>query len=356
MRDPPASVPLPVVPRPGADERLSSWLGRLAQLYGMPAEALLAWCGLRSVSVRELEWRLGGGEGVLLAGRTGLTVEDLRALTFDEIAPHARLMIAERSRYVCPRCPAGVASKAAAFPWNFWCGEHAIRFVGKAGAGLDALVPPPQLAGLDLDARIGATRLADWAQGKDVGVPAVPAMLDVLTTRHRKSSPPSLAEQPILSLAARRAHHAFLTQPIARQALLIIVPEYDRVAPVLAKPVRPSLFSLAHGSLLQSYALVVGVGRLSADPVGCVATVLLASDREGEERLRDALEAWPLALRRRVSIRLKRLRAGGEPVSARVAAARPRRSAVQSHKSDSPSLTMALGESHHCARTFRPRP
>jgi len=51
----------------------------------------------------------------------------------------------------------------------------------------------------------------------------------------------TLAEQPRLSLEARRANHAFLTQPIARQALLVVAPEYNRFAPVLAKPVRPAL-------------------------------------------------------------------------------------------------------------------
>lgn len=311
MRDPPAPAPLPVVPRPGPDERLSSWLGRLARLYSMPAEALLAHCGLGRFSVRELEWRLGAGEGAVLAGRTGMTVEGLRRPTFDEITPQARLMIAAASRYVCPRCPAGLHRKATAFPWNFWCDEHGVRFGGRAGTGLDARLTQTQLTKLDPSARSGALRLADWAQGKEEGAPAVPALLDLLTTRHRRSSPPSLAEQPILSLAARRANHDFLTQPIARQALLVVVPEYDRVAPVLAKPVRPGLFSLAQGSLLQNYALAVGVGRLCADPVGCATSALLASDREGEERLRDALRAWSPALRRRVYARLRRLRAPG---------------------------------------------
>ncbi|UFW92223.1 TniQ family protein (plasmid) [Bradyrhizobium barranii] len=218
---------------------MSSWLGRLAQLYDMPVDALLACCGLGRYNARELEWRLGAGEGALLASRTGMTGEGLRTLTFEEIAPPARLMIAERSRYVCPRCPAGLYRKATAFPWNFWCLEHGVRFGGKTGTGLDALLTQAQLTTLDPSARIGAMRLADWAHGKDERAPAVPALLDFLTTRHRRSSPPSLAEQPILSLAARRTNHNFLTQPIARQALLVVVPEYDRVAPVLAKPVRP---------------------------------------------------------------------------------------------------------------------
>jgi len=57
-----------------------------------------------------------------------------------------------------------------------------------------------------------------------------------------------MAEQRRLSLEARRANHAFLTQPIARQAQLVVAPEYNRFASVLAKPVRPGLDALARGS------------------------------------------------------------------------------------------------------------
>ena len=36
---------LPVAPRPAADERLSSWLSRIAQIYGMTTGALLVHFG-----------------------------------------------------------------------------------------------------------------------------------------------------------------------------------------------------------------------------------------------------------------------------------------------------------------------
>ncbi|CAN7694478.1 hypothetical protein [Pararhizobium sp. LjRoot238] len=211
-----------------------------------------------------------------------MTAEALRTMTFEEIAPHARLMVAPGCRYVCPRCPPDIHRKGAAFPWNFWCREHDARLEARGGRRLEEWLPETVLTLLDFNARDGAMRLADWARGRDGGAPSVSELLDFLTTRHRRSSPPALAEQPVLSLAARRANHDFLTRPIARQALLVIVPEYDRAAPVLAKPVRAGLFSMAQGSLLQNYALAVGVGRLSADPVGYAASVLLASDGEGE--------------------------------------------------------------------------
>lgn len=310
MRAASAVAPLPVVPRPQTGERLASWVNRLARLYAMPVEGFLECCGLGCCSVTDLEWRLGGGEGAWLASRTGMTVEALRTLTFAEIAPAARPVIAPRSRYVCPHCPVGLHLKPAALPWNFWCADHNARLRPRAGGRRpQGLLPGQQrLTVLDGYAREGAARLAVWARGRDETEPDAHALLAFLTTRHRRSSPPSLSEQPRLSLEARRANHDFLTRPIARQALLVVVPEYDRVAPVLAKPVRPGLLALAQGSLLQNYALTIGVGRLAADPVGHAAAVLLASDRQGEDRLRETLQAWPLAMRRRIYAQLRRLR------------------------------------------------
>jgi hypothetical protein len=332
MKAAPTMAPLPVVPRRAANERLSSWLNRLARLYAMPIEAFLEYCGLGCCSVAGLEWRLGAGEGALLAQRTGMTVAALRALTFGEITPRARPMIATGSRYVCPHCSLDIHRKAAALPWNFWCAEHQIRFRPRAGVRLENRLSETQRTVLDLHARDGSMRLADWVRGADTASPTVPDLLRFLTTRHRRASPPSLAEQPRLSLQARRANHDFLTRPIARQALLVVVPEYDRVAPVLAKPVRSGLFSLVQGSLLQNYAIAVGVGRLSADPVGYAVAVLLASDRDGEQRLRETLRTWPLTLRRRTSARLWGLRVAHSDVSAAAKCAQTYRKGRQSHK------------------------
>lgn len=336
------STLLPVVPRAEPDERLSCWLGRLAQFYGMPIKAFLECCGLGCCDVADLEWRLGAGEGALLAARTGMTVEATRAMTFEEIAPHARLTVTRGSRYVCPLCPGGIQRKSTALPWNFWCPEHGVRLAARGGRNLEGL-SQTQLTVLDLNARAGAMRLANWARGKDEGLPSVPQLLDFLTTRHRRSSPPSLTEQPRMSLLARRENHDFLTHPIARQALLVVVPEYDRVAPVLAKPVRSGLLALAQGSLLQNYALAVGVGRLSADPVGHVASVLLASDEEGEERLRETLRAWPLTLRRRIYARLQRLRVARSGASSGA-------EGVKSGQKHGQSQKFRFSQSHNYAR------
>ena len=64
---------LPVVLRPEADERLSSWLARLATFYAMTVPDFLAELGIPQRDVFDLEWRLSEGEGALIAARTGLS-------------------------------------------------------------------------------------------------------------------------------------------------------------------------------------------------------------------------------------------------------------------------------------------
>lgn len=131
-----------------------------------------------------------------------------------------------------------------------------------------------------------------------------------------------------MSLQTRRDYHEFLTTPIIRQALTVVVPEYDQVAPVLAKPVRPGLHALAQGSLLQCFALTVGIGRIAEDPVARAIDVLLASDMDGQERVREVLRSWPLSLRRRISAQFWRAKRGERACQTAEKAARQR----QSHK------------------------
>jgi len=97
---------------------------------------------------------------------------------------------------------------------------------------------------------------------------------------------------------------------------------------VLAKPVRPGLHALAQGSLLQCFALTVGIGRIVEEPVARAIDVLLASDMDGQERVREALRSWPLALRRRISARFWRVERDEKACQTAEKAARQR----QSHK------------------------
>jgi len=309
---------LPVAPRPESDERLSSWLARIAAVYAMPVGALLAHCGLARTDPFALEKGLRAGEGALLAERTGLGPEAIEAMTFREFAAPARSMIARGDRGICPLCAKNPAirRKDAALPWGFWCAVHGLRRRPLGGKAIETLFGAAALAELDPLARRGARRVADWATGRDDATPSVPDLLAFATAPHRRPSPPKLHEQPRLSLDARRAYRGFLEFPIVRQALLVVVPEYDRVAPPLAKPVRTGLQGLADGSLLQNFALAIALARLTLTPVDCAAAALAAGDEEGRERLRAALETWPAGLRRRAYARFGALagerRSGGE--------------------------------------------
>jgi hypothetical protein len=320
---------LPVAPRPAAEERLSSWLSRVAEIYGMSANALLAHFGLAGFSALTLEQGLSAGQGASIATRAGLSAQMIGGMTFAALAPQARFMIAPSARYFCPSCaktPA-IGRKDVALPWMFWCSVHGVRLWAREKRPMESFLPESVLERLDPLARRGAARLAAWAEDRDptgeTGAPTVPDLLQFLTASYRRPSPPSLAEQPRLSLEARRANHAFLNRPIVRQALLVVAPEYDRFAPVLAKPVRLGLAALAGGSLLQNYALAVGVARLTENTVERAASALAAADAEEGTNLRRILETWPSATCRRIDVELQRLTDAKPPGNA------PRRGRLQ---------------------------
>lgn len=297
---------LPVVLPPETDERLSSWIARMARFYAMTVPEFLAELGLSGRDPFDLEGRLSEGEGALIASRTWLAHEALQSMTFQEVTPDARMMIARQNRHRCPHCQADVHGKSLALPWVFRCPVHGADLQDTTGATLPEKLGDARMAALATHAKAGSAILDAWARGAGQGTLGAPEMLAVLTAGHRRASPLSLSEQPRMSLQTRRDYHEFLTMPIIRQALTVIVPEYDQVAPVLAKPVRPGLYSLAQGSLLQGFALTVGIGRIVEEPVALAIAVLLASDTDGQGRVQEALRSWPLSLRRRIAARLWR--------------------------------------------------
>lgn len=327
---------LPVVFPPETDERLSSWLARMASLYAMTVSEFLTELGLSGRDVFDLEWRLSEGEEALISAMTGLSVEALHAMTFGEMVPVARMMIARKNRHYCPSCPADVHHKSAALPWVFRCSVHGTELHDATGVTLLDMLGAGRMAALEAHVKAGVAVLNVWASGDGQEGLGMVEMLAFLTTRHRRASPPNISEQPRMSLGARRDYHAFLTMPIIRQALTVVVPEYDQVAPVLAKPVRRGLHGLAQGSLLQAFALAAGIGRLAEDPVNIAVAVLLVSDVEGQGRVKAALRLWPLSFRRRISARLWRAQRDERERQIAENAARRRQShkyrRVQSHK------------------------
>ena len=255
--------------------------------------------------VFDLEWRLSEGEEAQIAARTGLSSRNVQGMSFDELIPEARMMI-RRNWYHCPQGAANGQSKTASLTWVFRFSIHATVLQDTTDATLNEVLGTGEMAMLGRPAKTGAAVLDAWARGEELRDLGPVEMLTLLTTRHRRASPPSANEQPRMSLQTCRDYHAFLTTPISRQALKVVVPEYDEVAPVLAKPVRPGLHGLTQGSLLPAFALTVGIGRVAEDPVDQASSILLKSDVDGQARVREALRLWPLSLRRRISARLWR--------------------------------------------------
>lgn len=297
---------LPIVFPPEIDERLSSWFARMATFYALTVPEFAAELGLSGRDVFDLEWRLSAGEGALIAARTGLSEVSLQAMTYSDYVPDARIMVARKNRHRCVKCQGDVQRKAIALPWTFRCPVHGVELCDATGATVSNMLGADRLTKLESCTGAGVAVLDAWARGVGQAALGPVEMLACLTARHRRASPPNVSEQPRMSLEARRDYHTFLTTPIVRQALAVIVPEYDQAAPVLTKPVRPGLYGLGQGSLLQTFALTIGISRIAEDPVTRAIEVLIASDAGGQERLRDVLKTWPLSLRRRISARLWR--------------------------------------------------
>ena len=76
---------MPVAPRPAADERLSSWLSRIARIYDLSASGLLAQFGVAAGSALALEKGFSAGQGALIGARTGLDVRAIEAMTYSRL-------------------------------------------------------------------------------------------------------------------------------------------------------------------------------------------------------------------------------------------------------------------------------
>ncbi len=333
----------PVALRPAPGERLSSWLARLASLYETTAADLLDHCGLAGKRATALDRGLQKTESLLLAARTGLTPAALDAMTFREIAPHAQFLISTKTRFRCPACGGSplIRRKDEALPWSFWCSVHENRLRSPARPILRALLPGGTPDLLDRLARRGSVRLEAWAEGRDESFPSVPDVVQFLTIRHRRMAPASLDEPPVLSQSAQGDNQG-IQRPIARQALLVVVPEYDRVAPLLDKPAAPALTELARSSILRNYALAIAIARLTDAPAAHAARVIAASDAEGEARVHEVLRLWLPALRRQVYAHLQSLRVTGAVLPAGVRTSRRSSSAALSHQ-------LRSAQSRNCA-------
>src|SRR3954454_21064108 len=99
-----AALPLlPTTPRPATDERLSSWLSRLAAEYLVSVEGMLTHLGLPGTSAKALEDMLPADAADRLPTATGLSRAALEGMSFRDLVPEARSLVAARRYRLCAR-------------------------------------------------------------------------------------------------------------------------------------------------------------------------------------------------------------------------------------------------------------
>ena len=166
---------------------------------------------------------------------------------FDMLVPDAWIMIARKNRHRCATCPADIHRKAAALPMTFQCAIHGYGFARGRWGHFARHVGSCTVHGAPSACRSGCCcsgllgprgRAGAFGAGRDA------RLFD-------NTAPPGFATEclgatPVI-LGARRDYHAFLTTPIIRQALTVIVPQYDRVA-VERQPPCPRATTILAGS------------------------------------------------------------------------------------------------------------
>jgi len=108
---------LPFVPPPTPDERLGSWLLRVAQVYGMGLATLLGRLGAReSGDARLAHWFAINGSDVsldVLAGATRVPRPALATMTTSTCRPRWAEELG-----VCPRCLSDATAAGEPITWN----------------------------------------------------------------------------------------------------------------------------------------------------------------------------------------------------------------------------------------------
>lgn len=168
----------------------------MATFYALTVPEFVAELGLSGRDAFDLEWCLSAGEGALIAARTGLSAETAQAMTFRDLVPAARMMIARKNRHHCPLCPSDVHRKSTALPWRSRCPFHGAELHDATGATLSNMLGAGRFSELKTCADGGAAVLDAWARGEEQKALGPDEMLAFLT--------------------ARRDNREFLTTPIIR--------------------------------------------------------------------------------------------------------------------------------------------
>ena len=274
-------APLPIVPPPLAEERLSSWLERVADVYFVSLDELQAHVGWARPAL-ELEREPALNDVECIAAATSSSVERLFAMTFHDLPSRYRNLLRWKAGEICPACSQGMQRpprlKAWSFAFSFWCERHRQPLFSRDTRGVSAL-------GDYWAARRGGAILNRWGMGKGAdGVPVEPA-LSLLLSPIRKASPAAPWELARLSLPQQH-EPSFRSKRFRRPALTIVVPEFVVAVPIYDQQLPPDIAQLSYAPFAERYALAIGVARLLNDPADMIARIDKAADEHCRKKIK----------------------------------------------------------------------
>lgn len=272
-------APLPIVPPPLLEERLSSWLERVADVYLVSLDELQAHVGwVRSVLELEREPVLRDLE--CIAAATSSSVERLFAMTFHGLPSRYRNLLRWKAGEICPACSLGMQRpprlRTWSFAFSFWCERHRIPLFSCDNRGVSAL-------GDYWAARRGGELLIRWAMEEDTAGINVGSIISLLLSPIRKASPAAPWELARLSLPQQR--ELSQSKRFRRPALTIVVPEFAVAVPIYDQQLPPDIAQLSFAPLAERYALAIGVARLLNNPSDIIARIEKAADEHCREKI-----------------------------------------------------------------------
>ncbi len=284
---------LPIVPPPYADERLSSWLERIADVYLVSRDGLQAHVGWARPAL-QLEKDPLPNDLERIAAATNSSVERLLSMTFHDAPARYRDLLLSDSQAFCPDCSRGMPRpqrlRAWSFGFSFWCERHRQPLFSDDMRGSSVLSDY-------WAARRGAEILHRWAMGGNSDTVSVSAILSLLLSPMREPSPAAPWELAGLPLALQH-EPSLRSQRFRRPALTVVVPEFRVAVPIYDQQLPTTVAGLTDTPGAERYALAIGVARVLKNPADAVMRIVAASDEFGREKVMALLDRGPVAVRR----------------------------------------------------------
>jgi hypothetical protein len=283
---------LPVIPKALADERLSSWLTRMAGIYLVSPGELVAHMGLRTKRIHDLDLDPNADDIDRLVVATGVSAPRLLRMTFRDTPASLRGFINVESEEVCPSCvdetrPGGSPRlREWTYPFALWCAKHGCRLKSADIGGVGVL-------GDEASARRGARFWRALAMGVDETTPTAAAVLNLLLTPCRSPSPAAPWELAGASPLMRAELRKEPVQAYSRLALSCVVPEYDSAVSIYNRQLPQEFLGLASARAVERRAVAIGLGRTIAYPVEAAVSILRRCDDFGRRGVEENLAAWP---------------------------------------------------------------